>query len=107
LVYEFDGFTVLSIDPFDHYPVEFGLIKAYPNPFNDFIRFTFGLSKMSNVTITVYDVTGRLVASLVDDKLSAGYHDAVWEAGNVSAGLYLVRMEAVDYRNVEKVILLK
>jgi len=101
-----DGFTVLKAS-FIPYPSSFILFSAYPNPFNNLTRIEFGLPEASCLTISVYDISGRLITHLIDSKLSAGHHTAVWDAADASTGVYLVRLESDGFNAVQKVILVK
>jgi endoglucanase len=75
-------------------PSAFTLDGAYPNPFNPATTIRFGLPEASHVTLGVYDVLGREVARLVDGPLGPGYHDAPFDAGERSTGVYLYRLTA-------------
>jgi hypothetical protein len=61
-------------------------VEAYPNPFTDKINLTFGLDNASQVTVRIFDESGRLVNNLFDGELGSGNHSFVW-AGNTSSGL--------------------
>jgi hypothetical protein len=98
-------------------PTTFELGQNYPNPFNPSTTVRFQLPAASTVTIKVFDVLGREVATLVDGDLSAGFHQIAWhgsDAGGsrVSSGMYLVTMtaqpaEGQPFRSVRKMILTK
>jgi tetratricopeptide (TPR) repeat protein len=79
----------------------------FPNPFNPSTTVRFGLKDASQVTVRVYDVLGRTVATLVDESLSAGMHEVTWNAGLEASGVYFVRMEAKDFSQTRKMFLLK
>jgi len=81
------------------------LSEAYPNPFNARTTIPFSLPQSSRVSIEVYDMLGRKVADVVDDVLSAGYHSAVWDASNLSAGVYIYRL-STDSESLTKSIIL-
>lgn len=86
-------------------PIEFTLFPAYPNPFNSTTRISYGLPVAAGVRIQAYDISGRLVETVVDEKLPAGYHSAVWNAPAVPSGVYLLRMESGRFATVRKVVL--
>lgn len=88
-------------------PNKFELLQNYPNPFNPSTTIKFNLTKSSYVTINVYDILGRKVESLVNNQLPAGYHHVVWNAGNVSSGMYFYRIEAGDFSATKKMLMLK
>jgi flagellar hook assembly protein FlgD len=93
------------------------LSQNYPNPFNPETSIEFNLPINSNVTITVYNLLGQIVRTLVDNDFSSGYHSAIWngidETGKgVSSGIYFYKMKAngmngQEYSNIKKMILLK
>ena len=109
LIYETDGLTALGVEaefPLQ-IPVDFFLSQNYPNPFNRMTKLSFGLPEAVFVSIAVYDIDGRMVERLVDDVLPAGHHTAIWEAGEITAGIYLVRMRTPGFSSVRKVIYVK
>jgi flagellar hook assembly protein FlgD len=83
------------------------LNPAYPNPFNPITTIEYGLPKDSQVSITVYDMLGRIVKELINEKQSAGFHSIKWDASDLSNGLYLVKMAAGKYQKSQKVMLVK
>lgn len=107
---------VLHIDPvlsFDESPQTFKLEGNYPNPFNPTTNIRFQLSEPSNVTVTVYDVTGREVKNLIMGReLGAGAHSAEWDGTDIHgravvSGVYLYRVEAGPNSANGKMVLLK
>lgn len=107
MVYECDGFTILSIDPFDKYPVDFGLIKAYPNPFNSLLRLSFDLNDIADVNVTIYDLAGRELTKLLEKRLIAGRHKIQIDAANWSSGIYLARLQARSATRLVKLVCIK
>src|SRR5262249_32284101 len=80
-------------------PVAFAFPQNYPNPFNESTNLRFELPERSKVTLMIYDVSGREVATLVDREVDAGFHVESWAARNqngqpLGAGVYFVRMRA-------------
>ncbi len=88
-------------------PDHFYLSPNFPNPFNASTTIRFGLPVSGVVELTVWDVVGRKVDTLVSGGYSAGSYEVVWNAGNISAGIYLTRMASKDFSAVRKVILVK
>ncbi|MFH1733129.1 MAG: right-handed parallel beta-helix repeat-containing protein, partial [bacterium] len=88
-------------------PEEFCLFPAYPNPFNPTTTIRFGLPAASGVSLTIYNIRGERVADLVDGYRLAGYHNVTWEAGGLSSGMYLCRIQAGEFNAIRKVILVK
>ena len=75
-------------------PATYSLSQNYPNPFNPETAFSYQLSAVSNVKLRVYDLLGRVVATIVDEMLPAGVHRATWDASGFPSGVYFLRMEA-------------
>ena len=88
-------------------PETFSLDRAYPNPFNPTTTLSFALPIESAVSLTVYNLQGREVISLVDQNMPAGYHSVVWNADNNASGMYFVKMVAGNYINTQKLMLVK
>jgi hypothetical protein len=88
-------------------PTSFGVAQNYPNPFNPTTTIEFTLPKASFVTLKVYDLLGNEVATLVAEKLPAGKHQRVWEVKGLASGVYLYRIEAGEFEETKKLILLR
>ncbi|HDP68306.1 MAG TPA: T9SS type A sorting domain-containing protein [Candidatus Marinimicrobia bacterium] len=88
-------------------PKEYELSQNYPNPFNPLTTFNYELPRESNVILSVYDVSGRLVKTLVNQTQAAGYYTVNWDAGRHSSGIYIYRIQAGNFQKTKKCILLK
>ena len=93
-------------------PSLFSLYQNYPNPFNPVTTLGYDLPEDGLVNITVYDILGNVINQLVNEVQNSGYKSILWNATNnrgqpVSAGVYLYSIEAGDYRQTKKMILLK
>jgi len=88
-------------------PATFELLQNYPNPFNPSTTIEFDLPSAAHVRLRVFDLLGREVASLVNEELSAGRHQAQWNASKMSSGVYFYQMEAGPFVAVRKLVLLK
>lgn len=88
-------------------PAEFAVSGAYPNPFNPATQISFSLPVDSKVMLTVYDVSGRQVAALVDGYRAAGVHDVTFDASNLASGIYVYIISAGDFTASGKMVLLK
>lgn len=75
-------------------PTEFQLTQNYPNPFNPTTQINYQLPANGYVTLKVYDVLGREIATLVDEEKSSGFYSVQWDAHNVSSGIYFYRIIA-------------
>jgi len=107
LTYEKDGFTAATASVGVAVPNQFYLNQNYPNPFNMQTRITFGLPSDSRVSIRVFDLAGRVVATLVNGELKAGSHTTLWNAEGMSSGIYMVKMVAPNFSETRKVALMK
>ncbi len=88
-------------------PVEFGLQRAYPNPFNPTTTISYQLPSASFVKVSIYDVRGKLVETLVNEQKDRGSHLVVWDAGGLSSGIYIYKIEAGEYSEVNKCLLVR
>ncbi len=88
-------------------PEIYFLDPPFPNPFNPTTQLQFGLPEASHVQIDVYNILGSRVTTLIDKKLTAGYHNIVWDAPTIASGLYLVQMKAGGFVHTKKAFLLK
>jgi len=83
------------------------LISAYPNPFNATTRINYLMASNGRVSLKIYGLDGRNVATLFDGQQTPGNHSAVWNAGNVSNGTYIIRLETAGYSNSRLISLVK
>ena len=93
-------------------PKEYILNQNYPNPFNSVTTLRYDLPEQSDVTITIYNMLGRKVKTLVNSTQDAGFKSVIWDATNyqgnpVSAGVYLYKIQAGEYISTKKMVLLK
>lgn len=88
-------------------PSEFRLGQNYPNPFNPTTVIPFELAGAGEVKLTIYDVTGRKVATLLNTSMSAGRHTVTFNAAGIPSGVYIVRLEAGGQLFTSKLTLLK
>lgn len=88
-------------------PKSFALESMYPNPFNEATVLWYDVPVQKKVEVVIYDVLGRKAATLVNGEVEAGYHSVLWDAAGMPSGIYFVRMEAGEFQQVRKVVLLK
>ena len=103
---------VISAEPEPFTPEEFVLHQNYPNPFNPVTTLRYDLPENSLVNVTIYDMLGRQVKTLINQTQEAGYKSVIWNATNdygkpVSAGVYLYQIQAGEYISTKKMVLLK
>ena len=94
------------------FPITYSIYNAYPNPFNPFTTLRYDLPEDAMVNITIYDMMGRNVKTMVNSQQNAGFKSIQWDATNdagapVSAGLYLYTIESKQFRQTKKMVLLK
>jgi hypothetical protein len=104
--------VLVSNDESNQLPTAFNLYNNYPNPFNPTTQIRYNLSEDAMVSITIYDIMGRSIRSLVNSKQTAGYRSIRWDGKNnlgepVSAGMYIYTIQAGEFRQTKKMVLLK
>ncbi|MCX6639714.1 MAG: M14 family zinc carboxypeptidase [bacterium] len=106
--------SYVSGDVFDEYavnstavPSEYSLGQNYPNPFNPLTSISFSLPQAELVKLTVFDVMGREVATLVNGMREAGLHSVTFDASTLASGVYLYKLQAGDFTATNKMVLLK
>ncbi|NWF88616.1 MAG: T9SS type A sorting domain-containing protein, partial [Ignavibacteriaceae bacterium] len=85
----------------------FELLQNYPNPFNPSTRIQYSIAEPGLVSVKVFDVLGRQIADLVNSQQSAGTYTVDFNAQNLSAGVYLYKIESGSFQATKKMILLK
>lgn len=112
LLYKSLGWTPLSVKELPGMPTEFALGQNYPNPFNPLTNIRFSVPKEEHVKLEVYDMTGSLVKTILDEAVRPGNKEVVWDGSNtsgakVASGVYLYRIQASSFSAVKKMIMLK
>ena len=102
--------TVLKI--LSEIPEEFSLSQNYPNPFNPLTKIDFSLPKTGRVVITIYNLLGQEVTTLINERLDYGYHTVTWQGMDrmgspVGSGVYFSELKAAGNRKTRKMLLLK
>jgi hypothetical protein len=88
-------------------PSQFKLYAPYPNPFNTSVTITFYLPSTTNVKLTVYDITGRVVTIIDPGHLTLGSNNVEWDASGQASGIYFVQFKAGDFAQTQKILLLR
>lgn len=88
-------------------PEEFGLEQNYPNPFNAETTIQYSLPEDTHVELAVYDILGRRVATLVDGRKEAGYHEVNFDASELSTGTYIYEIRAGEFTQAKQLLLVK
>jgi hypothetical protein len=88
-------------------PITFDVVHNHPNPFTKITEIKYALPKDSRVNITVYNLSGQKIATLVHSQNKAGYHTVQWDTKNYSSGIYFIRFEAGNYTETKKIVLIR
>jgi len=88
-------------------PDKFELSQNYPNPFNPSTTIKYALPEKSHVIITIYNIMGQEVAKLMDEEMEPGYHSIHWDAKETQSGIYIYRIQAGEFMNVKKCLMIK
>jgi hypothetical protein len=102
-----DSVSVGVVDDFNMIPDKFDLFQNYPNPFNASTTISFTLPQESEVTISIYNLLGQRVSTILEGRLPAGEHNVVWKADDYPSGVYFARLEKDERSENVKMILLK
>lgn len=105
--YKQPGFIPLDVKDDVKPPLEFALYQNYPNPFNPVTTIKYQIPQSGTVTIKVYDVLGKEIATLANEEKSAGSYEVKFDASRLSSGVYFYKIRAGEYISVRKMILLR
>jgi hypothetical protein len=94
-------------DKQNNMPTHFALEQNYPNPFNPVTTISFSLPSKSFVSLKVFDLIGREVATLVNEELSSGTHSRQWNAAALPSGIYFYQLQAGNFTETRKLVLLR
>ena len=104
--YSLPGITAVKEES-SRIPEKFSLSQNYPNPFNPSTDISFSVPQSGEVTLKIYDLLGREVATLINKELNAGTYSTKFEAGNLASGVYIYRLSARNFSSTKKMVLLK
>ena len=102
-----NGGTVFISRIDEEIPEIFYLYNNYPNPFNPFTNIRFNVSKTNDVILKVFDVTGKEISTLIDDKFNPGTYETQWNGNEYPSGVYFYRLITEGFSETKKMILLK
>ena len=105
-------YGVLNEDENEHLPSSFELHQNFPNPFNPITKINYTLPKHAKVNVSIYNVLGQRVITLLDKKQEYGYHTLTWNGTNsfgkqMATGVYFAKMSAGKFTQTKKMLLLK
>jgi Secretion system C-terminal sorting domain len=106
-VFEYSWGPLAVGDPDPNSPTEFALSQNYPNPFNPVTGISFDIPMSSFVELSVFDVSGKEVAKLVNEQKSRGRYEVTFNASELSSGVYFYRLKASEFTKTMKMILVK
>jgi hypothetical protein len=89
------------------YPSDYKLFQNYPNPFNPSTNIKFQIKDPRLVTLKVYNILGKEIATLVNEKQSPGVYEVTWDGSGFASGIYFYKLQADDFSEVKKMILIK
>ena len=109
---EYIGLDLTQIQNEADKPSGYSLLQNYPNPFNPVTKLRYDLPENSHVNITIYDMLGRAVKTMVNQHQNAGHRSIIWDGTNdydntVSTGIYLYQIQAGAYTRTKKMVFLK
>ena len=102
-----DLITSVSKDQTDEIPSKYELSQNYPNPFNPSTVISYQVANLGEVSLKVFDLLGREIATLVNEVKAAGSYSKQWNAATMSSGIYFYRLQAGSYTQTKKLILLR
>ena len=88
-------------------PTHFSLSQKYPNPFNPITNFEYAIPKKSLVRIEIIDIQGRVIQTLVNQTKEPGYYRISWDTSVHPSGVYFYRLQAGDFQQVRKCLIVK
>ena len=109
-IWEYNGNIIPITQIQTGIPKEFSLSQNYPNPFNPFTKIRFSIPYASSVAhtfLSVYDILGREVTTLVNQQLNPGTYSVTWNASNQPSGLYFYKLTSGEYYETKRMILIK
>ena len=99
--------NLTGIDPFGQVPDNYNLKQNYPNPFNPTTSIEFDIPKSENVTLSIYDISGKKISDLINNKLNAGHYQVSWNASAYSSGIYIYKLTTSSYTDTKRMVLVK
>lgn len=105
--YQISEIVLTGIDDLPEVPGQFELRQNYPNPFNPATTIVFSLPKAIKVQLHIFDVLGRSVGTLVDEKMPAGRYEIQFETRSLPSGMYFYRIQAGQFIETRKMLLVR
>ena len=105
--YHKDGIIVVNIVDKAASVDKIELVGNYPNPFNAETKISLYLPRQTHVSVSIYDLSGRLVTQLTDHEMIAGKHDLSWNASSESTGIYIMRVKSNEFCTISKLVIMR
>jgi hypothetical protein len=102
-----DIISAIENDQFTKNPTIFSLSQNYPNPFNPITIINYELPITNYVELSIYNLLGQKVTTVVSERQKAGHYQVQWDAQDFGSGIYYYKIEAGDFVDVKKMILLR
>lgn len=102
-----DDFLVSSLVESEEHPKSYRLLQNYPNPFNPSTKMNYSVPENCFVTLRIFDVLGREISTLVNEKKSPGTYEVYFNASNLSSGIYFYQIRTKNYTQTKKMLLLR
>ncbi len=96
-----------DVSPVNGLPTSYSLSQNYPNPFNPSTNIAYDVPKASHVTLEIFNVLGQRVVSLVDQEMEAGSYTVEFDGSQISSGIYFYRLNAGDFADTKKMVMVK
>lgn len=105
--YQVNGMWIIELQEIVAQPVEFGISAAYPNPFNSSVKLIFALPIDQHITLSIYDLNGRLTENLINGELKSGIHTVNFSGLNFPSGIYIAELKSGEETSKWKIGLVK
>ena len=99
--------NVVSVNNSPEVPKDYSIQQNYPNPFNPTTTLEYNILSPREVSLTIYNLLGQEIVRLVSEVQQAGYHKVIWDASDFASGIYFYRLQAGDFVQTRKMVLLK
>jgi hypothetical protein len=99
--------STISVEESSKLPTEFALSAPYPNPFNPTATITFDIPSAGNIRLSIHNILGRHIETLIDQTMSPGTHKITWNADHLPSGIYFCHMTAPNFHQVRRMVLIK
>jgi hypothetical protein len=105
--YKLDYDPTVSAEIVDNKIIDYELMQNYPNPFNPITNIEYSVKEEGNVELVIYDVLGKVVVKLVDERKQAGNYSSQFDASKLSSGIYFYSLRVNGFMGTKKMLLIK